>query len=70
MLQIEPQSKGYDLAQQMGGILEREGVSQVERLRCELAIRLQQINSRVEKALSQVGMSRWDEQLVSYSVFS
>lgn len=49
-------------------MLEKEAVSQVERLRTEVAIRLQQINNRVEKALSQVGMSRWDEQVVSKQI--
>lgn len=44
----------------MVNILERQAVSKMDRLRSELAIRLQQVNGRVEKALGQMGMSRWD----------
>lgn len=60
VMQLDPENKAYDLTSHMVSILENQAVSQIERLRCELAARLQQITSRVDKALNNVGMGRYD----------
>ncbi|XP_067933090.1 putative uncharacterized protein MYH16 [Watersipora subatra] len=59
-LPVDTESKNYDLTSHIADILEKQAVSQVDRLRCELAMRLQQINGRVDKALNYVGMSRFE----------
>lgn len=57
---MNPENKAYDVSAHMADTLERQAVSQIDRLRCEMAARLQQINYRVERALANVGMSRFD----------
>lgn len=68
-MQVDTDSESYNLSNHISDILEKQTISQVERLRCELAMRLQQINRRVDKILDQVGMSHRDVSAVHRDIF-
>mgnify|MGYP001792477398 CR=1 FL=1 len=57
---MEYDSERYDLSTHVTNIIEEQAVSQTDKLRCEIAGRLQQINYRVDLALRNASMGTHD----------